>query len=68
MASCNKVPSHWKSKSQKKTHRRYWTKEIEDKLASLVKAETELADAQKVRLCLCLSLSMSMSESMSEMV
>ena len=42
-----KVPREWTSKSQKKTHRRYWTSEIERKLGNLVKAEQELQDAQE---------------------
>ena len=46
MAQCNKVPSDWSSKSQKKTHRRYWTPRIEELLAELTESETRLADAQ----------------------
>jgi DNA mismatch repair protein MSH6 len=47
VSQCGKVPGAWTSKSQKKTHRRYWTTDIEKKLAQLVKAETALADAQQ---------------------
>jgi DNA mismatch repair protein MSH6 len=43
---CNKVPSSWCSKSQKKTHRRYWTPFIEKKLSELVEAEERLTSAQ----------------------
>ncbi len=41
-----KVPSDWATKSQKKTHRRYWTSFIEKKLAELVGAEERVASAQ----------------------
>lgn len=43
----NKVPSDWTSKSQKKTHRRFWTPVIEEYLEQLVSAEERLAVAQK---------------------
>jgi len=43
----SRVPSSWTSKSQKKTHRRYWTADIEKRLASLVKAEQDLEEAQQ---------------------
>ncbi len=42
----SKVPSDWATKSQKKTHRRYWTAFIESKLAQLVGAEERAAAAQ----------------------
>lgn len=43
----NKVPSDWTSKSQKKTHRRYWTTSIERMLAKLITAEERVVAAQK---------------------
>jgi DNA mismatch repair protein MSH6 len=47
MAKVSRVPKDWSSKSQKKTHRRYWTSFIESNLVSLVQAEEKLAYAQK---------------------
>lgn len=47
MSSCNRVPNDWVSKSQKKTHRRYWTSAIESKVAELIAAEERLAEAQR---------------------
>ena len=47
IASTGKVPKDWTSKSQKKTHRRYWTREIEQMLGQLVDAEERIATAQK---------------------
>lgn len=47
MAKVSRVPKDWTSKSQKKTHRRYWTAFIESNLAALVQAEEKLAYAQK---------------------
>ena len=47
MAQCSRVPQSWTSKSQKKTHRRYWTAFIEKKLASLIEAEGAAEAAQK---------------------
>ena len=47
MHSCSKVPSDWTSKSQKKTHRRFWTPFINEKLGQLTAAEEKLAAAQK---------------------
>lgn len=47
IAAVSKVPSHWSSKSQKKTHRRYWTPFIESKLALLIKAEEEVTVARE---------------------
>ena len=47
IASTGKVPKDWTSKSQKKTHRRYWTREIEHMLGQLVEAEERIAAAQK---------------------
>eukprot|EP01040_Poterioochromonas_malhamensis_P014138 gene14138-15631_t len=41
------VPSDWMSKSQKKTHRRYRTKIIEEKLQELVQYEEMASNAQK---------------------
>jgi DNA mismatch repair protein MSH6 len=43
----SKVPHNWNSKSQKKTHRRYWTKFIEDKLSELQQQEEVALVAQK---------------------
>lgn len=42
----NKVPRDWKGKSQKKTHRRYWTATIERLLAKMVEAEARQDEAQ----------------------
>eukprot|EP01038_Epipyxis_sp_PR26KG_P007516 gene7516-10239_t len=42
----NKVPSSWRTKSQKKTHRRYWNDEIEGLLSQLIDAENKLDYAQ----------------------
>ena len=39
MSHASKVPNKWVTKSQKKTHRRYWTAQIEQKLQELVEAE-----------------------------
>jgi DNA mismatch repair protein MSH6 len=39
MSHASKVPNKWVTKSQKKTHRRYWTPSIEQKLQELVEAE-----------------------------
>jgi DNA mismatch repair protein MSH6 len=47
IALTNKVPREWTSKSQKKTHRRFWTPEIEEMLGELTAAEDRLALAQK---------------------
>ena len=47
MAQASKVPRSWTSKSQKKTHRRYWTPRIEELLAQLTDAEERLLNAQK---------------------
>ena len=47
IASCNKVPSEWTTKSQKKTHRRYWTPTIEIFLANMIEAEDREKEAQK---------------------
>jgi DNA mismatch repair protein MSH6 len=46
MAMVSKVPSSWTTKSQKKTHRRYWTSWIEKKLEQLTAAEDRLVIAQ----------------------
>jgi len=43
----DKVPSKWTTKSQKKTHRRYWTPYIEEKLKELIEAEGRVEAAQK---------------------
>ena len=55
MHSCSKVPSDWASKSQKKTHRRFWTPFITERLGLLSAAEEKLAAAQKdtLRYSLC---------------
>jgi DNA mismatch repair protein MSH6 len=45
--SIGKVPKDWTSKSQKKTHRRYWTPLIEETFAEMVEAEERMATAQK---------------------
>ena len=47
MALSNRVPAQWTSKSQKKTHRRYWTATVEELLGQLTAAEDRLAVAQK---------------------
>ena len=47
IASCNKVPSEWTTKSQKKTHRRYWTPVIEELLGDMIQAEDREKEAQK---------------------
>lgn len=39
MSKVSNVPKDWTSKSQKKTHRRYWTSTIENNLSLLVEAE-----------------------------
>ena len=46
MASCARVPRDWSTKSQKKTHRRYRTAEIERLLARLDEAEARVGLAQ----------------------
>lgn len=46
MSMCSKVPSDWITKSQKKTHRRYWTKWIENKLNLLQQTEERVKVAQ----------------------
>jgi DNA mismatch repair protein MSH6 len=47
ISSCNKVPAEWTTKSQKKTHRRYWNSTIEDFLATMIEAEDREKEAQK---------------------
>lgn len=47
MASVNKIPSDWTCKSQKKTHRRYYTPRIEQLFKELQEAEGRIAVAQK---------------------
>lgn len=47
MAKVSNVPKDWASKSQKKTHRRYWTSFIENNLSLLTDAEEKLAFSQK---------------------
>jgi DNA mismatch repair protein MSH6 len=47
MNAINKVPGDWTSKSQKKTHRRYWTTTIEQMLQKLIQAEDRVVCAQK---------------------
>lgn len=47
MSQCGKVPQDWTTKSQKKTHRRYWTPVIENELAALKDAEDRVALAQQ---------------------
>jgi DNA mismatch repair protein MSH6 len=47
IGQANKVPSDWTSKSQKKTHRRYWSPVIVSKLEQLVAAEEAVGAAQK---------------------
>jgi len=47
ISQCGKLPKDWVSKSQKKSHRRFWTPVIVDKLGQLVAAEEKLATAQK---------------------
>jgi DNA mismatch repair ATPase MutS len=42
-----KVPRGWNTKSQKKTHRRYWTAFIESALAELAEAEERAAAAER---------------------
>ena len=46
MKKANQAPKHWTSKSQKKTHRRYWTPYIEETLARLIASEDRLKEAQ----------------------
>ena len=41
------VPKDWQTKSQKKTHRRYRTPEIEDLFARMLEAEEAMGMAQK---------------------
>ena len=47
ITKCSRVPSDWTTKSQKKTHRRYWSPFIEQKLAELLDAENRIELAQK---------------------
>ena len=47
MQQTKSVPTDWMSKSQKKTHRRYWTKWIEQELQRLVVVEEMIIQAQK---------------------
>lgn len=47
MSRTGKLPADWSTKSQKKTHRRYWTPFIEQHLEKLTKAEERKAQAQK---------------------
>lgn len=47
ISSCNKVPAEWTTKSQKKTHRRYWNSTIEGFLATMMEAEDREKEAQK---------------------
>jgi DNA mismatch repair protein MSH6 len=47
MDRCSKVPANWESKSQKKTHRRYWTPKLQAKLGELIEAEGKMDAAQK---------------------
>lgn len=47
ISSCHKVPEEWTTKSQKKTHRRYWNPTIEDLLSNLMEAEDREKEAQK---------------------
>lgn len=47
ISQVSKIPENWTSKSQKKTHRRYWTPFIERKLAELNEAEERLSNAQR---------------------
>jgi DNA mismatch repair protein MSH6 len=46
MSQSAKVPKDWASKSQKKTHRRYWTPVIEKTLQQLVAAEERAVQSQ----------------------
>lgn len=43
----HKLPNDWSSKSQKKTHRRYWNRFIETHLAKLIQAEDRLEASQR---------------------
>jgi DNA mismatch repair protein MSH6 len=47
ISSCHKVPEEWTTKSQKKTHRRYWNPTIEDLLSNLMEAEDREKEAQR---------------------
>jgi DNA mismatch repair protein MSH6 len=47
MSLTKNIPSSWISKSQKKTHRRYRTKFLEEKLAELMSYEEKATTAQK---------------------
>ena len=47
MNQASRVPKQWMTKSQKKTHRRYWTPYIEKCLASLTAAEERASMAEK---------------------
>lgn len=47
ISKSSRVPSDWNTKSQKKTHRRYWTPVIEDLFDKLQHAEVRMASAQK---------------------
>jgi DNA mismatch repair protein MSH6 len=42
----SQIPEDWTSKSQKKTHRRYWTPYIEETLERLMESENKLKEAQ----------------------
>jgi DNA mismatch repair protein MSH6 len=42
-----KVPGDWQSKSQKKTHRRYWTTFLNDTVTQLLQAEEQAQAAQQ---------------------
>jgi len=46
-SNSNRIPSDWNTKSQKKTHRRYWTPVIESLFEQLQHAENRMAIAQK---------------------
>lgn len=47
ISACNKVPAEWTTKSQKKTHRRYWNATIEGLLARMMEAEDREKEAQR---------------------
>lgn len=47
LSRTSRVPADWSAKSQKKSHRRYWTPFIEEKLAELMDAEDRVEAAQK---------------------
>lgn len=46
ISQVSKIPNDWTTKSQKKTHRRYWTKFVESKLSALLLAEERLLMTQ----------------------